>query len=472
MGIFKNTSFFTIGNILPKIASFFLLPLYSRYLTPADYGITSSMSVFSTILLVFFTFGVERSLNRLYFDQSSEVAKKNFLGTITISIVTTSLIGILLFFLFKDMVQKIFINIPVYPFYFLAIATTFLGVINIVPSMYLRITEKASIFVGLSLASFLVNMLLTIYFVVVLKAGAVGVMLAGLLSTLVILPVYLLIGYRIINFCFKPNILLSALKFSLPMIPAIMSAWVLNLSDRIFIDKFFSQAEIGLYSMGYNIAGVVLLLGTSFFTAYSPYFYRVANLESEETAKRKLGYLNNLFVMIILLIAFSIAFFSKPLIELLLDERYYPVAMYVPIIAFAYFFSLTNGAISLSMYQKKKTITIMFIILASAILNVSLNFVIIPKYGALGAASTTILAFFFQMVITYHLSKKHYFIQLRWNTIIILFLSGATVFLFFEILEFSLIISLSIKIVFVVCFTAFIYLKYWSSFREVVKGGL
>ena len=70
--IIKNTSIYAIGNILPKAAGFFLLPVYTRYLTPADYGIVSSMQVLSTILAVAFTLAIERSIYRLYWDYKTD----------------------------------------------------------------------------------------------------------------------------------------------------------------------------------------------------------------------------------------------------------------------------------------------------------------------------------------------------------------------------------------------------------------
>ncbi|GAB4284877.1 MAG: hypothetical protein Kow0068_10060 [Marinilabiliales bacterium] len=72
----KNTSLYTIGNIIPQIANFFLLPLYTNYLSPADYGIVQSMQVLSAILIVFFTLAIDRAVYRLYFDFKTENEKK------------------------------------------------------------------------------------------------------------------------------------------------------------------------------------------------------------------------------------------------------------------------------------------------------------------------------------------------------------------------------------------------------------
>ena len=86
----KNTSIYAIGNIFPRIISFFLLPIFTRYLSPEEYGILNSMNLLGVVLSIFFTMAIERSVFRLYFDYKNE-ERKDFLGTIFISLVVTFL---------------------------------------------------------------------------------------------------------------------------------------------------------------------------------------------------------------------------------------------------------------------------------------------------------------------------------------------------------------------------------------------
>jgi len=90
----KNTAVYSIGQILPQAVGFILLPIYTHFITPADYGIVSSMAVLQTILAIFFTLCLERSIVRLYWDYKTENDKKDFFGTITISIAVFSSIGL------------------------------------------------------------------------------------------------------------------------------------------------------------------------------------------------------------------------------------------------------------------------------------------------------------------------------------------------------------------------------------------
>ena len=97
----------------------------------------------------------------------------------------------------------------------------------------------------------------------------------------------------------------------MPIIPGILSAWILNLSDRIFIERFFSTTEVGIYSLGYQISGLVLIFSVAFKKAYDPYFYKIANSRSLHFAKRQLYNTNFIFVIVLLFATFVISFFAK-----------------------------------------------------------------------------------------------------------------------------------------------------------------
>ena len=133
----KSTSIYSLGQILPQAASFILLPIYTRYLAPADYGIVSSMAVLQTILVIFFTLCLDRYVFRLYWDYKTENDKKDFFGTITISIAVLSSIILLLLFIFNRYISLIYKEIDFFPFYVYAILSSFIGVSSLLPKQYL-----------------------------------------------------------------------------------------------------------------------------------------------------------------------------------------------------------------------------------------------------------------------------------------------------------------------------------------------
>ncbi len=465
--IIKTTSFYTIGNILPQAAGFFLLPIYTRYLTPAEYGIVSSMQVLSTMLVVFFTMAIDRSIYRLYFDYKTDKDKKDYLGTITISLFFISVSVLVLLFIFRSFVGEIYKSINFYPFYVYAILTAFFSVFSIIPKIYFQMNEKAGKFVLLSILQFLLATGFVLWFIIKEKTGAVGMLEGRMLGNIILTPLFIFISYKTIKFTFKKQILKESLAFSLPMIPGLLMAWVLNLSDRIFIERYFNLHDVGIYSLGYKIAGLVLIFTSAFNLAYNPVFYRLANSEDQKMAKKTLFKYNNIYIVVILLITFFIVLFSKEAIQLLLDPKYFEAYKIVPIIAFAYLVSQISGLFNLMIYQEKKVIQLVVIGFIGAVINVLLNFLLVPPLGTYGAGYATVLAFIVIFVLDWWYAKKCYYLTFNWRLIGSVFLLLFAIIILFYFMHFNIYITLLIKVLACVVLGLLFLKKYYKQLRMI-----
>lgn len=468
--IIKDTSLYTIGNILPQAAGFFLLPIYTRYLTPSDYGIVSSMQVLSSILAVFFTIAIDRSIYRLYFDYKTGKDKKDYLGTITISLFVISLAVLLLLFIFQGTINHIYKSIDFYPFYVYAILTAFFAVFSIVPKIYFQINKKAGKFVSISILQFLLSTGFVLWFIIENRSGATGMLKGKMIANIVILPLFIYISFRTINFTFNIQILKESLSFSVPMIPGLLSAWILNLSDRVFIERYFNLHDVGIYSLGYKIAGLVLIFTGAFSLAYNPVFYKIANSEKQNTAKIKLAKYNNTYIVVVLIAVFFIILFSKEAIYLLLDPKYAEAYKIVPIISLAYLISTISGLFNLMIYQEKKVTQLAFITLIGASINIILNFLLVPRCGAYGAAYATVLSFLAIFVLSWWYAKKCYYIRFFWKEIFAIFcLLLIPVVLFLYVFELNIFLSLIFKCVLCFAFGLLFINKYYPQIKALYR---
>lgn len=413
--LIKNTSLYTLGNILPKIVGFILIPIYTRFLTPADYGIINSMSVFGSILIIIFSLSIDRSISRFYFDFKTEKERKDYFGTIFISLFLISTSALLLTLIFNKYIGLIYKSIPFSPFYFIVIFTIYLEVFFNITYRYFRSSEKASIFIGLSLLTFFLKAVFTITLVVLLKKGALGSLKANLYAAIILFPLFSYLNIKIMNFKFNRRMLIDSLKFSLPMLPSTLSAWTLNLSDRIFIERYFTLTDVGIYSLGYQFASYIMIFTEAFNKAYEPTFYSLANSDNPvDEIKQKLGAYNYAYISIILFLCFLLSLFSKEVIFFLLDSRYHEAYKITMLISLAYFINCITHPIGLSIQQDKKTYLTMYSIVISAVFNIILNFILIPILGMYGAAISTILSFSARFIVLFLFSKKCYYIPLKW----------------------------------------------------------
>ena len=195
--IIKNTTIYTIGNILPQAAGFFLLPIYTKYLTPTDYGIVSSMQVLSTVFILLFTLSIDKSIYRLYFDHNTEKDKRDYLGTISISLFISSVIVLILIFIFKNFITQIYSSIDFYPFYFYAILSAFFSVYSLIPKIYFQVNSKPFPFFILSISQFILNTALVLWLIVFKDEGAAGMLKGNMIGNLILMPVFVYILFKI-----------------------------------------------------------------------------------------------------------------------------------------------------------------------------------------------------------------------------------------------------------------------------------
>lgn len=415
MSLIKNTSVYTLGALLPKMGAFVFLPIYLSYLSSSDYGIISSLHVLNGVLVVLFTLSMPRALYRIYYDYESQEKKKILFGTIFISVLVLALLSLCILFLMKQQVQKVYMSIDFYPYFAYALIIVFIQSLQVIPTIFLQIKERAAVFVSLSIALFFFKSILILWFIIGLKRGAMGYLEAELIAALVFLPIYYSFTYKEISLKWDRMVFKNVIHFSLPIVPGILSAWVLNLSDRVFIERYFSTADVGVYSLGYQIAGLVLIFSMAFKKAYDPYFYKMANTVDVFKAKKRLYSTNYVFVLVLLLVSFIISFFAKEGITLFFNNDYYSAIRIVPIISLAYLVSQNSALLNVMMYQEKKTKIVMYIIVGSALLNIFLNFILIPRIGIMGAAYATLISFLSVFLFSYLLAKKTFFIPYNWK---------------------------------------------------------
>lgn len=468
--ILNNTFIYTIGNIIPKAANFILLPVYTLYLTTTDYGLIESVNALSPILIILFSFSFGASIFRLYYDYDD---KETFFGTIFFSTLFISTFFLICTILLSDYIQQIYSSIPFYPYFFYVIVACYISNLFDLPQKYLMIKDKPISYISLSLLRFALNAGFILWFIIYKSEGASGYLKAGVISAVIVLPFYLLITSKIIVFKFSFKIFKDVLLFSLPLIPTLLSSWVLDLSDRIFLENYFTLSEVGVYSLAYKIAGLVLLIVTSFGMAYRPLFFKLANMPDKKQGKKIIYNYNYLFLLIFIILGFSVSLISKEIMSLLFSKEYLSAYLYIPLIIVSYLFSFSGGLVARFYEQSKAMKMNMYIFLGIAALNILFNFLLIPKYGAYGAAISTIISLVIGFVIGYIYAKKHcYFVPFNWKALLPVLIFTTLIFILFNsvtVFE-NIYYSLALKLIVVLLLISVILKVYFKEFKILITN--
>jgi len=366
-----------------------------------EFGIVSSMLVIQSIVSIFFSLALDRSLMRLFFDYRSTSEQASFFGTNFYGITIISSLSLVILFVTRNSLIKIFPEINFYPYYFYALLIAYLKSFFLVPKVYMQIKNKSLAYTALSATEFLFTTLAIIFFVVYRREGASGMLKGQFIGISIIVPYLLLFAKNHFNYSLKLNVLKKSLRFSLPIIPTLLTAFILNLSDRIFIDRYIGMNEVGLYSLAYKIASVILIAISAINMAVTPFYYRKINdLGFVDSAKWSREF-NNGYVKIVGGLIIILLIFSKEVIFLFFGSTYEESAQIAGLLLISYYFSGTNSVNGRLIFYKKKTHHSMAIDIITALLNVLLNFLLIPRYGISGAALATLASMAFAFIISY-----------------------------------------------------------------------
>jgi len=268
----------------------------------------------------------------------------------------------------------------------------------------------------LSLGEAFVKLFFILYLVVYSEGLAEGRLLAEIYTYLILLPIYLVIIFRICSFKFNSPIIYNSLKYSLPLIPATLGGWLINRSNRIYIENFLSLEQVGIFTLSFSICSALYLLSQSFHSAYAPYFFEKFNSKNDKE-KESLGQYHLLYILLLLLPLQIVVFFSKDLVIFFGGEDYLSSAIIMPLICTGMCISNFSSILRLSIHQEKETKKILKSNLAGAFFSVPLNILFIPSFGIEGAAYSLILC---QMVIflySYYLVSKEALVSIPYKGI-------------------------------------------------------
>jgi O-antigen/teichoic acid export membrane protein len=406
--LISNAGVYIIGNMLQKALSFFLIPVYTRFLTPDDYGITGVATAVGSVLMIILGFGISSSVARHYFDYTDNPEnQKSYITSTFIALIVGAGIITLLLNSFGDTIWGWMMggNVPFSPYIRIVLWSGYAELLTQIPLTLYRTQQKARAFMIGQIGNFLLTLFFTILFVVVMRMGAKGVLLGSMVAsaiTAMILAVLLLRKWFSIHFNF--SYVWIALVFGLPLVPHSLSAWIMVSVDRLLLESRVSLSELGLYNLGYQIGQVMMVLVTSINFAWSPYYYNL--VKTDANATRRISQVSALYIAIMGAICLIGILFSPELLYIIAPRQYQMAARYVPLILFSYLFNGYYFFASMPLFYFKKTYLIPIATTVSAVLNILLNIWWIPMWGALGSAWATMVVYIMMAAVAYILGRR------------------------------------------------------------------
>lgn len=394
----KATALYTAGNLFIRSVSFLLLPLYSNLISTEEFGNYALVMSLYAIIAVFYQSGLQSALSKYYLEEPSKNKRKEIFSTILNSAGLIGLLLTILIFILAGWIAKETTGSVKYDSLLrIVFAALFFESITFIALHLLRTKELAGKVVIYSSFSAVINLIFNVYLVYYLRLGIYGIIWSQLIASVslfIVLVPFLKINYLGV---LKADLAKIFFTFSYPLIIAGVLSASVDVIDRFIIDYFLGKSEVGLYSFSYRIALLMNIFVMSLRSAWTPYSIRLYN---EGNYKEEFGKSLTKIIAVSLLIFLIVSIFVDDLFNVrfagfnLFDPRYKGGIEIIPVILISYFFSALVTYYSVYPYISGKSVHFLISDFIALIINVALNFILIPVYGIMGAAAATFFSYF------------------------------------------------------------------------------
>ena len=380
-----------LGNSGSRLLGFLLIPLYTRYLTPADYGILALVNVFSQVLFIVMSMGQGTSVFRTYFTHD-DPERRNAVITTSLSLILglsfpVGLVAIAL----ANPLASLLVGTPGYASWVaLGVAGMAFKTLLRLPFAVLRAREESRRYALSSSAQTLVSLGLTLMFVAGLHLGGRGVLLSQLLAELVICVYLLPVTLRGLRPKFSRDDAVDLLGYGLYQIPTALLSSLLQMSDRFFLRHFATLEAVGLYALGFRLGEVLSYAMWAFTLAWQPFIF--ANRKHQE-APTLFARVTTYYVALMAFLWLALSLLAEEVVRIMARPAYHEAYRVVPWVAGAFFFQSIAyvTSVGIDLYRKVQYRPVIIGVAAGA--NLGLNAILVPPYGMMGAAVAATVSF-------------------------------------------------------------------------------
>lgn len=426
----KNTLIYGLGNALNKLLGFILIPIYTSYITIEDFGILAILETSVLALIQLLNYGIVSGHQRYYYKLNEDGNYGSYLFTNYFSLLILGLLSILpLLFLTGPISTEILGSKQYCVFIYWTLGIIVLEMITILPFQILQFDLKPIKYILLSFCKLFISLLITVYLVIYKQMGIEGILIGRFFGLLFIgLTQFFLIVIPRVILKFNFTYLLQSIRFGFPIIFSSIGFLVFSMSDIYMLNALSTKSEVGMYSFGYKIANFInLIFIQSLGISYLPSLYKAENKEGNSVFYSKMLLF---YVILISIIVFLFILSYKFALNFIIYNDLYSLGLIiVPIISLSFIIKGMNNFTNVGILIKNKTNNFIIPSFVTAIVNIFLNFFLIPIYGFIGAAISTLISQILYTTLLTIRSNKIYPVKYAWNKIFltIIMLTGVLI---------------------------------------------
>jgi O-antigen/teichoic acid export membrane protein len=406
--LLRHSAVYGLAGLVTRLTSVILLPVYARYLTPGDYGSIETMAAFQALAVPILRGGVGAAFYRFaYGEERAAVIRTSFWFT-----AVGAAIGAVLTFALAEPIAAALLSGSGDAGIVRATALTLWAwlIYEQVGAIY-RVEERSLAFARIVACNLAITIAATLTFVVSFGWGPVGAILGNGLGTAAAAIGMTWARRRELGLRFDGALARRMHRFGLPLVPAAVLTWVVDLSDRFILGQMNGQSDVGLYAVAAKIASALVLVQTMFSFAWPAFAFAIEDDDQARSAiSRGVAYV----VGVSAWLATALALLAPWLVRWLTQPEYAGAADAVGPLAFGGAFMVAYLVITIGAGRGGDTRRFWVVPGAAAILNVVLNLALIPELGIRGSAYATLAANALLAIGMALLGQSVYHIPYRW----------------------------------------------------------
>ena len=414
--LLTHSSIYGLGTVVSQIVAFLLLPLYTRYFTPSDYGVMSTVEVSIGIIGLVVTIGIARSLSRFYYESEKEIERNRVLSTAYVTYAVIACLSLPLLLWISNPLGKILLGSGNYGRLFtISFISLGLGGMIDIGMMYLRLIKKPTIFITITITRLLLLIAFNVFFIVHLQWGVLSIFVSSLIANILYasLLTTLILNKTKVNFSLHTSI--EMLKYGLPIIPSSLGSTVVKQSDKYFVLYFMSLADMGIYSLALKFGNAVHnLLTIPFNMAYIPRRFEIMN---RTDAKEIYSKIFTYYIFTVGYIGLALSLLIPEILQVMVTPEFFSAGKIVPLVVLSMVIFGCQYHFDFGILHSKKTKYLAYINVGCSAVQIGLNLVLIKSYGMWGAVWSSIISLGLQTSLFYIVSDKLYRISYEFGRI-------------------------------------------------------
>lgn len=415
---FRHSSIYMVGGVIRQLTGLIMLPIYTNYLTPSDYGMLSLLTMVIDVVAVLLFFRVSVALFRYYVLAKDEKEKKLVVSTVLILVFTASIFGAILLNVSAFQLSEIIFGDAQYQNVLILFSYTLLtNAVTAVVMSYLRARRQPMFYLIVNVSSLGLQVICNIVFVVALDMHILGVVYSSLLSGVVIsifLGIYVI---KNVGLSFSVEFAKKIISFIAPLIVASFVAVYISYVDKYYLRLFEGLAAVGLYVLAGKLCIVLSMISNSFNGSWAA---DRLDIIKRNDSRKIFDQVFRLLSAVLLAIGVGLSLFAHDIFRIMASPEFHGAGSIVPLLVIVTIIKVYTQYCNLGLIYKEHTRDIAIAHGFNAIVITVVGLIFIPYFGMVGAAISIIIGSLIELLWTDSKARKLYDMDLAWGKVLLM----------------------------------------------------